>query len=126
MAAGYESIVYMTGDLAYYDESDDLVFVSRKDYQIKHMGHRIELGEIEAALNAISFVDVACCLYDAAAERIWCFYQSQNDNVKELVCELGKRIPKYMWPNQYICYSKLPLNKNGKIDRELIKKEHGI
>ncbi|MDE6748868.1 MAG: AMP-binding protein, partial [Lachnospiraceae bacterium] len=44
LAAGYGSIVYTTGDLAYYDESDDLVFVSRKDYQIKHMGHRIELG----------------------------------------------------------------------------------
>ncbi len=122
----YGSKVYATGDLAYYDENDDFVFVSRKDYQIKHMGHRIELGEIEAALALVPFVEAACCLYDEKAEKIICFYQSANDNVKELVNELGKRIPKYMWPGQYICYDRLPLNKNGKIDREHLRKEHGL
>lgn len=120
----YGSKVYVTGDLAYRDENDNFVFVSRKDYQIKHMGHRIELGEIESVLTSISFVEAACCLYDAEAGKIICFYQSPNDNVKELVSELGKKIPKYMWPSQYICYDSLPLNKNGKIDREYLRKEY--
>ena len=43
----YPELIYRTGDLARYNEEGDLVFLSRKDYQIKHMGHRIELGEIE-------------------------------------------------------------------------------
>lgn len=123
---GYNSIVYTTGDLAYLDDHDDFVFVSRKDYQIKHMGHRIELGEIETALTSVSFVEAACCLYDAGAGKIICFYQSSNDNVKELVSGIKKRIPKYMWPSQYIRYDRLPLNKNGKIDREYLRKEHGL
>ena len=46
----YLEPIYRTGDLAYYGEDGNLYFASRKDFQIKHMGHRIELGEIETAL----------------------------------------------------------------------------
>ncbi len=47
----YPEIIYRTGDLGRYNEQGELIFISRKDYQIKHMGHRIELGEIEAIVN---------------------------------------------------------------------------
>ena len=40
-------IMYHTGDVGIYDENKNLVYISRKDFQIKHMGHRIELGEID-------------------------------------------------------------------------------
>ena len=116
----HRSIIYATGDMAYYNDDGDLVFASRRDYQIKHMGHRIELGEIETALNAIPFMDVACCLYNTADEKIVCFYQSSNQNVKDIVAELGKHLPKYMWPNQYVHLEQMPMNKNGKIDRQLL------
>ena len=43
----YEERLYRTGDLGSWDESGNLVFHGRKDFQIKHMGHRVELGEIE-------------------------------------------------------------------------------
>ena len=123
LATGYRSTVYATGDMAYYAEDGNLVFASRKDYQIKHMGHRIELGEIETALNAIPFMDVACCLYNTVDEKIVCFYQSSNQNVKDIVAELGKYLPKYMWPNQYVHMEQMPLNKNGKVDRQLLNKQ---
>ena len=42
----YLETIYRTGDLGYYSEDGELFFSSRKDFQIKHMGHRIELGEI--------------------------------------------------------------------------------
>jgi len=117
----YESKIYATGDLGFYNEDGDLVFASRKDFQIKHMGHRIELGEIEVALNSISFIDVACCLYDKEAERILCFYQAPKECKSEIISALSKKLPKYMWPNKYVHYEELPLNKNGKIDRVLLK-----
>lgn len=113
----YESRMYATGDMGYYNSDGDIVFASRRDYQIKHMGHRIELGEIEVALNAISFLTVSCCLYDEVNERIVCFYQATQECKKEIVTELSKKLPKYMWPNVYVYYEELPLNKNGKIDR---------
>ena len=116
-----ESRIYKSGDMGYYDEQGDLYFASRRDYQIKHMGHRIELGEIEVALNAIPFLTIACCIYDEASERIICHYQAEEDHKKEIVMELSRKLPKYMWPNIYIRHDRLPLNKNGKIDRIALK-----
>lgn len=119
----YDSILYGTGDIAYYAEDGQLMFVSRRDYQIKHMGHRIELGEVETALNSVPFIDVACCLYDNVKGKIVCFYQSEVDDPREITKTISKLIPKFMWPNIYRRYDKLPLNKNGKIDRAKLKEE---
>ena len=105
----------------FYDDNGDIVFTSRRDYQIKHMGHRIELGEIETALNSISFVTISVCVYEEALEKIVCFYQADKECKKDIIMELGKKLPKYMWPNEFVRYDKLPLNKNGKI--ELTAKE---
>lgn len=119
----YESKLYATGDLGYYNEQNDLVFVSRKDYQIKHMGHRIELGEIEASLNAMKELDVSCCIFDEVNKKIICFYQARQECRKEIVEYLSKKLPKYMWPNVYQYYEELPMNKNGKIDRKSLKEQ---
>ena len=114
----YDSRMYRTGDLGYYDADGNICFASRKDHQIKHMGHRIELGEIETVINSLTFIDVCCCLYDADKEKIVCFYQAEQENKKAIVSELLKRLPKYMWPGKYVCMEKLPLNRHGKIDRQ--------
>ena len=50
----YPELIYKTGDLVYYNERGELVYMGRKDFQIKHMGYRIELGEIEAVLCSLS------------------------------------------------------------------------
>ena len=39
----YHELIYRTGDIGKLNERGELVFISRKDFQIKHMGHRIEL-----------------------------------------------------------------------------------
>ncbi len=119
----YDSKMYATGDMGYYNSDGDIMFASRRDYQIKHMGHRIELGEIEVALNAISFLTISCCLYDTINEKIVCFYQADRECKKEIVGELSKKLPKYMWPNEYIYYNEIPMNKNGKIDRALLQEQ---
>ncbi|MBQ9062606.1 MAG: amino acid adenylation domain-containing protein [Eubacterium sp.] len=120
---GYQNLVYRTGDLGYYDETGALMFANRSDSQIKHMGHRIELGEVEAALNAIDFITIACCIYDTEREKIVCVYQSETGDKKQIVAELGKWLPKYMWPNKYLKYEQIPMNAHGKIDRALLKQE---
>lgn len=50
------------------------MFVSRKDFQIKHMGHRIELGEIEIYVNAIEGIDTSGCVCDQSKNKIVLFY----------------------------------------------------
>lgn len=119
----YPETIYCTGDLVRYAEDGNLMFVSRKDYQIKHMGHRIELSEIEIAINALPFVEAACCIYDEQEEKIVCFYQAAEQCDRELLKSLGKTLPKYMFPNRLEHYEKLPLNKNAKIDRNLLKEK---
>ena len=117
----YPELIYCTGDLAKYNEHDELIFLSRRDFQIKHMGHRIELGEIEVAVNAMPFIEMAVCIYDSEEEKIVLFYQADKECRKEIVLALAQVLPKYMWPNKFVRYEKLPLNKNNKIDRIKLK-----
>lgn len=108
--------IYRTGDLAQYDEQGNLVFVSRKDHQIKHLGQRIELGDIEAAAHGVEGVDRAVCLYDSQRKRLVLCYVGPIDR-KELKAQLREALPQYMVPNNTRQLDEMPLNKNGKIDR---------
>ena len=111
----YPEQIYRTGDLAVYSEDGDLLYIGRKDFQIKHMGHRIELGEIEKAMQAILGTEQCCCLF--LKEKITAFYTGDMDK-KELAVRLRKYLPDYMIPNRFLRKDALPLSKNGKIDRQ--------
>ena len=113
VAAG---IVYKTGDLAHYDGEGNLVYLSRVDHQIKHMGQRIELGEIEAAAQASDGVERACCIYDSARQRIRLYYTGTASK-DELSNALHTALPPFMMPNTVKAIDEMPLTKNGKIDR---------
>lgn len=124
MQSAYPEKIYKTGDLGYYAENGELVFIGRRDFQIKHMGHRIELGEIEAAVNALAFIDVGCCIYDEPHEKIVLCYQAAEPCDKRIVQGLSEMPPKFMWPNRYLFFDRMPVNKNGKIDRPYLKKTY--
>lgn len=108
--------MYRTGDLGAYDADGNLVYHTRKDFQIKQMGQRIELGEIEAAAMALDGVSRAACVYDPAKKKILLFYTGEKEEsaVKK---ELGVNLPPYMMPGKTARMDFLPMNKNGKIDR---------
>lgn len=112
----YRDIVYRTGDLAHYDDEGNLVYLSRKDHQIKHLGQRIELGEIESAASAVDGVAQACCIYDGVKKRILLHYAGEIDK-KELGGVLREKLPSFMVPNKIRQHDALPLTKNGKVDR---------
>lgn len=120
----YPELIYRTGDLAKYGDDGLIYFVSRKDYQIKHMGHRIELSEIEIAVNSLPYIDAGCCIYDKPNEQIVLFYQSAEDCGKEILQDAGKLLPKYMLPNRLMHFTELPMTKNAKIDRVKLKGDY--
>lgn len=118
----YEEKIYRTGDLAKYNEYGELIYLSRKDFQIKHMGHRIELGEIETAINSIAEITECCCMYDEQKHKIVAFLETGMEET-EIADRLKMMIPEYMLPNKYHFLEKMPHNANGKIDRAALKKE---
>lgn len=113
--------MYRTGDMGYYGVDGQLYFSSRKDFQIKHMGHRIELGEVEAAMEQVEEIQRACCIFDEAGKKIIGFYQGDIDR-RSLKKQMGTRLPAFMLPNRFCQVQEIPLTKNGKIDRKELMK----
>lgn len=117
----YPELIYRTGDLASYNEFGELVFASRKDFQIKHMGHRIELGEIEAAVNALEGIKSACCLFEPVKSRIILVYVSEQLSDDMVTLGLKDKLPRYMIPNVMKKIDNMPLTQSGKADRMRLK-----
>ena len=119
LALGY----YRTGDLARRNEDGSLTFAARKDFQIKHMGHRIELEEIETHIGATAGVIRACCLFDSDRNKIVACYSGEA-TTEQIIGALKEKLPKYMIPNIFMQMDRLPLTKNGKIDRKALREEY--
>ena len=121
----FMEMMYRTGDLGRYDENGLLYYVSRKDFQVKHMGQRIELGEIEVAASSKENVERSCCLYDNNKKKLL-LVVSGNVDKKELLESMRKDLPPFMIPNKVFVVEQMPMTKNGKIDRNALKKEVGL
>lgn len=120
--SNYQEIIYRTGDIVHYNERGEIMYDSRKDFQIKHMGHRIELGEIETAVSAVDGVKQNCCLYDSEKSKIVLFYTGTIEP-QEIIDRIKNSLPEYMIPNKKIHLENMPINMNGKIDRTELKKQ---
>lgn len=117
----YPEIIYKTGDIVKYNEKGELIYLSRKDFQIKHMGYRIELGEIETAINNIEGIISCACVYDKEESKIVLFYQGETLETEKVLEIANKKLPNYMIPNKIVKIDKMPHNANGKIDRKNLK-----
>ncbi|MEK3804425.1 amino acid adenylation domain-containing protein [Bacillus sp. FSL K6-1234] len=115
-----EGKVYKTGDLARWNEDGSLEFCGRMDNQVKIRGYRIELGEIEGTIRKHEQVSEAflTCISDDN-EHVLCAYYVSETQLKEeqLRDYLMKGLPNYMVPNYLIRIDIMPLNKNGKVDK---------
>ena len=117
----YPEIIYRTGDLVFRNERGEIMFLGRKDYQIKHLGYRIELAEIETAVAAIPEILNACVLYHHVRKEITLIFESQGELTPAGIRQrLTERLPKYMLPSVFLRLDAMPRNPNGKIDRQLL------
>lgn len=117
----YPEKVYKTGDLVRENERGELLYISRKDFQIKHMGYRIELSEIEAAAGVIPEITACAAVYDGSKDKIILIYQGKRLDDAMLCQTLSKRLPAYMMPGCFIRVKAMPYNQNGKIDRTYLR-----
>ncbi|WP_083926824.1 non-ribosomal peptide synthetase [Nocardiopsis valliformis] len=120
------SRMYVSGDLASWDQKGDLRFLGRTDRQVKIRGVRIELGEVEAALGAVEGVaravaDVAVDQYRGALLVAYVVARDGADLQLDAVrAELGTRLPSAMIPGVIVPLAEIPLTRSGKTDRRAL------
>ena len=118
--------MYRTGDLARYWPGGEVEFLGRGDDQVKIRGFRIELGEIEAVLAKQAGIRQAFVMAKEDAQgdkRLVGYVVGQRESTisaDELKSALRQQLPDYMVPAAIVSLPKLPLNANGKIDRQAL------
>ena len=123
---GLEGRLYRSGDLARRRADGELVYLGRKDNQVKINGFRIELGEVEAAIVAHPALVQACVIAHAESSggaRLAAYYVAKlgpEPTTRELSEFLSQRLPAQMMPAFYIGLPGLPLTANGKVDRQAL------
>jgi len=115
----YPETIYRTGDMVYQNRQGEIMFLGRKDFQIKHLGYRIELAEIEHAVFPVIGVRNACVVYNQDKKEITLFYEATLDLSPGYIRQiLLKSLPKYMLPTAFHRLESLPVTANGKTDRQ--------
>jgi amino acid adenylation domain-containing protein/non-ribosomal peptide synthase protein (TIGR01720 family) len=146
-AARAKRRMYKTGDLVRYNSDGSLIYLGRKDTQVKLNGQRIELGEVEHRIKAAlcsesqcavdlvtsgdqnkrkALVAFLCLKGDGSASTgddlriIMPTSESFESVAKTLQCSLAASLPAYMVPNLYMPISSMPLTSSGKLNRRLL------
>lgn len=119
----YDETMYRTGDLVYENGEGNIIFLGRRDSQIKLRGNRIELGDIECAASAIDGIKSSCAVFDETKQEIILFLETAEE-IKERKFKLllKQLIPAYMTPSKIIAMKSFPHTPSGKIDRVSLRK----
>ena len=116
-------IYYRTGDRVFKSESGDLFFCGRIDLQVQVQGYRVELGEIETLARKLAFEVNTCAVTIKNAwgnDEIHLFLEAFFGEIDAFTSSLKVLLPDYMGPVKVHQLESFPLNKNGKIDREVL------
>ncbi|KAL2260259.1 hypothetical protein VTK26DRAFT_5769 [Humicola hyalothermophila] len=139
--------MYRTGDLAYFSTDGDIMFVGRKDAQVKVRGQRMELGEIETHLTLNKKIQHAMVLYPkqgpckkqlvgiVSFTRFGATTNSNGDvvlidpeltadvstEVADMARELAALVPSYMIPEVWVVVHSFPLLLSGKLNRKRVE-----
>jgi amino acid adenylation domain-containing protein len=141
--------IYRTGDLVKYAADGSLVFLGRRDGQVKVNGQRLELGEIESRLSADPRIRLALVLKPGAGpckDRLTGVVTLQSTSGAGAVGDavplllggppdavalarkelrlvrdaLGEALPAYMVPTSWLVLRDMPIVVSGKLDRKQV------
>ncbi|WP_157721700.1 amino acid adenylation domain-containing protein [Tumebacillus avium] len=118
-------VMYKTGDRGYYRADGSIMFLGRRDDQVKVRGQRVELAEIEAVM--VTHPGVKECAVVAHKRPngyyIVGYYEleagmtASTEGLREHMLAL---LPEYMVPARFVAMDALPTTVSGKLDRKLL------
>jgi amino acid adenylation domain-containing protein len=118
--------LYRTGDAARWRADGTIECLGRLDSQVKLRGFRIELGEVEAVLSQHPAVRATAVIVreDQRGDKNLLAYVAVDADQAVKPVELRKhlkdKLPAYMVPAAVVCLDRLPLTRNGKVDRKAL------
>jgi ferricrocin synthase len=132
--------LYRSGDIGRLLSDGSLVILGRRDDQVKLRGQRIELGDINQALIRSAVVkDAATFIVDASSNRdgrLVSFWTPNlpasgytvlfEDETRALLANLEETLPGYMVPDALIPVDRIPLTRQGKVDRRKLIKQFEV
>lgn len=114
--------IYRTGDIGRWSEAGDMIFLGRRDAQVKIRGNRIELEEIEARLCRLQGIrEAVAVVTQQGGEKIIAAYLVEQDEATDddsIRSRLQGELPSYMIPSVFVRLVQLPVLPNGKTDRK--------
>jgi amino acid adenylation domain-containing protein len=115
---------FRTGDLGRLQADGCLEYLGRKDFLLKIRGHRIQAEEVELALlrvPGISHAVVAARKDAYGDDRLVAYVTPATKEIpttSQMRDSLKKRLPDHMVPSKFMILESLPLNSNGKVNRQ--------
>ncbi len=120
---GFDKLLH-TGDIVRKDENGNIVFLNRKDWMVKINGQRVEPGEIEAIIkNTEGIADAAIKDHKNQYGQVYLaayYVEKQPTDAEDIRKAIAEKLPPYMIPAFFIRLDKLPINANGKLDRNAL------
>ena len=116
--------MYDTGDLAKWTRRGEVLYLGRRDFQVKIGGYRIECSEIEGVMEAFPGIEQAVVIKSGEySEAVLCgFYTVQQEvSEEELRKYLLEKLPAYMVPTVLVKLDEFPMTPNKKIARNMLK-----
>ncbi|RHZ46418.1 uncharacterized protein CDV56_103550 [Aspergillus thermomutatus] len=146
---GERSRVYRTGDLVQYERDGSLIFLGRKDAQVKINGQRVELEDIEHHLRkcfpgALDIIAEVVFFGAGESSRLVAFVKETiegeenqshiSDNtllrpptknfqnrIVESEAALLRQLPRYMVPSLFFPVDHIPITTSGKANRRALQ-----
>ncbi|MGH3879120.1 MAG: MupA/Atu3671 family FMN-dependent luciferase-like monooxygenase [Actinophytocola sp.] len=116
------SRVYRTGDLGRWRADGTLEFLGRRDDQVKIRGYRVEPGETEWALAELPEVRDAAVVARTGPsgdpELVAYAVLEPGADADAVAQRLRAVLPRQLVPNHWVVVDRLPVNANGKLDRD--------
>lgn len=144
-AIGRSGRLYRTGDLVRYHSDGSLIFIGRKDSQVKIRGQRVDLSDIEYHVRQLLPAEMTVQIVAevvvpqgtknpmlvlfftiSAVESIEAMKDVFFPILGDLERSLAKQLPIFMIPSAYVPIESIPISATGKTDRKALREQGAL